>query len=451
MNAAALIYSHSISPRLQYVADFLSNYYGHSFNIISDKEKYRTSDFLCKINYSHQPLLAEEIFIYSNELLFDISVRPVSIECFNSDINRPDGYNQQHGYKAFFKTAGDFEFDILAAIFFLLSRYEEYLPHKKDEFGRYPHQESLAFREGFLQLPLINIWLEDFRLLVSSKNPQFQIPKQQFQLIATYDIDMAWSYKNKGFLINAGNFFKSILHLKFDQALNRVKTIQKKTKDPFDSYEWMEELHSKYDLKPIYFFLVAIKKGKHDKNINVRNENFRQLIKSIVSKSDIGLHPSWASGDDHTLLKKEKELLEQISGKEITSSRQHFIRMELPTTYQKLLQTGIQNDHSMGYGSINGFRASYAGRFQWYDLKNERQTDLTIHPFCFMDSNAYYEQKLTAEEGFAEMKEFYEVIKSVNGTMITLWHNSFLGTAKEFVGWKEVYEKFVAYLKKEMK
>ncbi|MGZ8538785.1 MAG: hypothetical protein ACXWV9_11005, partial [Flavisolibacter sp.] len=209
---------------------------------------------------------------------------------------------------------------------------------------------------------------------------------------------------------------------------------------------WMDELHSKYNLNPVYFFLVAIEKGKHDKNINVDNAEFRQLIKSIASKYKSGLHPSWASSDNDALLKKEKELLEQITGKEINTARQHFIRMELPDTFHQLLKAGIQHDHSMGYGSINGFRASYANSFKWYDLKNEKQTELTIHPFCFMDANAYYEQKLSAEEALIELMQYYEVIKSVNGTMITLWHNNFLGTAKEFEGWRGAYEKFVAIL-----
>ncbi|MGZ8538528.1 MAG: DUF7033 domain-containing protein, partial [Flavisolibacter sp.] len=209
-----LIFSVSISPRLQYVVDFLSGYYGHSFEIISDEQNYRDSDSACKINYSHQRIVQEEIFIESTSLLFETTVRPVNIECFFVNKNRPDGSSRPDGYKALFKTPGDFEFDIFAGVFYLLSRYEEYLPYTKDEFGRFPHQESIAFREGFLQLPLVNIWLEDIRSLVSSKNSKFKIQNLKFQFIPTYDIDIAWSYRNKGILKNAGGILKSILQLK---------------------------------------------------------------------------------------------------------------------------------------------------------------------------------------------------------------------------------------------
>ena len=120
------------------------------------------------------------------------------------------------------------------------------------------------------------------------------------------------------------------------------------------------------------------------------------------------------------------------------------MRFSLPVTYQRLLALGITNDYSMGYGSINGFRASVATPYFWYDLKNEERTRLQIHPYCFMDANAYYEQKLSPEAALEELSQYLNILPSVNGTMITIWHNSFLGTDPEFEGWREVYEQFVA-------
>jgi hypothetical protein len=113
-----------------------------------------------------------------------------------------------------------------------------------------------------------------------------------------------------------------------------------------------------------------------------------------------------------------------------------------------LLAAGITNDYSMGYGSINGFRASIASSYYWYDLKKEEQTGLLIHPFCFMDANSYYEQNFSAEEALEEMVQYYQTIKQVNGTMITIWHNSFLGTCNEFEGWREVYQQFITLVSK---
>ena len=97
----------------------------------------------------------------------------------------------------------------------------------------------------------------------------------------------------------------------------------------------------------------------------------------------------------------------------------------------------------MGYVSINGFRASIASPFHWYDLEKEQTTPLIIHPFCFMDANSFHEQKFSAQQALEELFQYYHSIKSINGRMITLWHNNFLGDGEEFTGWRDVYARFI--------
>lgn len=432
-----LIFSHTITPRLQYVTDFLTQYYGLQLKLISDEERFIKATDTCKINYGYHRLDSHEIFIHSHALLFETSVRQVKIECF-----------EKNNFKAFFKNEGDYGFDLFAAMFYLITRYEEYLPHQKDVYGRYAHENSVAFRENFLHLPLVNIWLEDFKKLLIEKDSTLKFKDQEFSFLPTYDIDIAWSFRNKGFKRNVGGILQLLLKWKFRKMVQRIRVIKGKRQDPFDSYEWMDQLHEQFKLQPIYFFLVAKERGKYDRNIDVTNVEYQQLVQSISSKYSIGLHPSWASGNLPSLLTKEKATLEQITNQTINSSRQHYIRFELPSTYRKLLALGLTNDYSMGYGSINGFRASIATSYYWYDLKNEEKTSLLIHPFCFMDANSYYEQQLSPDAAFEELMQYYHAVKSVNGMMITIWHNNFLGTDEAFAGWREVYEKFVSTIVK---
>jgi hypothetical protein len=140
---------------------------------------------------------------------------------------------------------------------------------------------------------------------------------------------------------------------------------------------------------------------------------------------------------------KEKDNLEEITKQSIIHSRQHYIRFNLPDAFRKLLAAGITNDYSMGYGTINGFRASIASPFYWYDLQKNEATNLLVHPFCFMDANSFYKQKFSSEQALEELLSYYNEIKKVNGTMITIWHNSFLGTDNLYKGWKEIYLKFL--------
>jgi hypothetical protein len=427
-----IIYSHTLTPRLQYVVDFLSQYYSTTIKIICDEEKYVAHPDPHKINYSYHRLLPGEVWIHSHVLLFESTIRPVKIECF-----------ELRGYKAFFKAEGETGFDLLAAVFYLLTRYEEYLPHQKDIYGRYAHQNSVAYKEGFLHLPLINIWLEDFRKLLQQRLTHLVLPASNFQLQTTYDIDIAWSFRNKGFKRNAGSLLKLFLTGKWRSLRYRLKVIRGREQDPFDAYEWMDNLHQQHRLRPIYFFLVAERAGKFDKNIDTKNGSFQNLVKDISTKYKVGLHPSWASADQPNLILTEKSWLEKTSEQPINSSRQHYIRFDLPATYRRLSAAGISDDYSMGYGSINGFRASVTTPFFWYDLKEEKKSALRIHPFCFMDANSYYEEKRPPAEALQELIQYYAVTNSVKGTMITIWHNSFLGTDPAFDGWRETYEQFV--------
>lgn len=433
-----IVYSHTLTPRLQYIVDFLSEYYRIPIRVVCDEEKYLAHTDPHKVNYSYHRLLPGELWIHSHVLLFESTIRPVKIECFGL-----------HGHKAFFKAEGDTGFDLFAAVFFLISRYEEYLPHQNDSYGRYAHTSSLAFKESFLHQPLVNIWLEDFRTVLETHFTGLRLGKPKFSFQPTYDIDIAWSYRHKGFRRNTGAMFKLFFSGKWSSVMSRIRVLRGKQQDPYDAYAWMDNLHQRAGLKPLYFFLVAKQKGKYDKNIDVQKAGFQQLVQQAAANYTIGLHPSWASSDNQIILPKEKSWLENVSRQTITASRQHYIRFHLPTTFRRLIAIGIRDEYSMGYGTVNGFRASIATSFYWYDLKAEAKSPLRIHPFCFMDANAYYEEKKESKEALDEMLTYLDAVRVVNGTLITIWHNSFLGTDETFRGWREAYEQFVLQAKTE--
>ena len=172
----------------------------------------------------------------------------------------------------------------------------------------------------------------------------------------------------------------------------------------------------------------------------------KRLIREQAKIHSIGLHPSWLSNRHNSILIKEKKKLEKIAGNPIVNSRQHYINFNLPETFQQLLAAGIQNEFSMGYGSINGFRASVASSFFWYDLSIEKTTTLRLFPFCFMDANSYYEQKQNTEESLKELMHYKKECEKVNGLLIPIFHNNFFGGEVEFLGWQELYTQFIASL-----
>jgi len=372
------------------------------------------------------------IHIRPHGLLEQKAIRPQSM-----DMGRWDDL------PVFFLTEADLPFDIFSAAFFLVSRYEEYLPHEKDEYGRYSHQNSLAFREGFLGMPLVEQWVMKLRERVGLIFPAERLGTRDLSFVPTYDIDHAWCYLHKGSLRTAGQLARDLLAGRFTSLVSRLRVLRGTEKDPYDMYEWLDALHRRHGLEACYFFPLAVRVQGYDRNVSPYSESLRALMAGLDQHNRTGIHPSWRSGDSETVFRVELSLFHAITGHAPGCSRFHYIRFTLPQDYRKLLRYDIREDHSMGYGTVNGFRASVSMPFPWYDLEKEEETPLEVHPYCWMDANSHYEQGCSPEDAFTELMRFHELLRDVNGRMVTISHNNFLGTGPGFVGWRDMYQRFL--------
>lgn len=422
-----LVYTPHITPRIGYIIQLLKERWQIEVAVTEDAEIFKQSAHV-KLQYCNERLSVDGFFIQSTGLLLEQNIRSQRINCFEWEDN-----------KAFFKTNDDLGFDLFSAVFYLITRYEEYLEYEPDEYGRYAHWNSLAWKEGFLHQPLIDIWLMKFEGKLKQRFSLFTTRHSLFTFLPTYDIDIAWSYKHKGLLKTFGAV------LKYPATLaKRLRVLSGKETDPYDSYAWLQQLHEQYQVQPIWFFLLAKRQSKYDKNISSSKPALQQLIRSTVSKDSIALHPSTQSTVNTTLLKEEKDLLQWISRKKITATRNHYIQFHLPHSYRTLIDHDFTEEHSMGYGTVNGFRASTSHSFLWFDLEKEETSALRVHPFAYMEANSFYELHQSPDEALKEIKQLCAEVQKVNGTFISIFHNHFLGTEPMFKGWREMYESFIA-------
>jgi len=385
-----------------------------------------------RINYSSNRFHAQECWIEPHALLFEENIRSVPITV-----------SANGSFPIFFCGRGDLGFDVWAASFYLISRYEEYLPHRLDGYGRYEFSQSLAATNQFLHRPLIDEWMMALCGCLRSYFPSLLFKSIEFQHLATYDIDESYAYRYKSLLRLLGGGLRNLLQGRLVVLATRLRTGAGLQKDPYDIYSLLPEMHPPGTDRPLFFFHVAAKWGRYDKNLSPHHPAQQKLIRSLSGLYAIGLHPSWRSGDEPSLLKSEKKVLEKLAGQPITASRQHYIRFYLPETYARLLDAGITDDYSMGYGSVNGFRAGTSRSFFWFNLKRNEVTSLRVHPFCYMDANSFFESGQSFNEAEAEWRGLEQSIRRVKGRMITVWHNTFLGTEKRFSGWRERYVKWL--------
>lgn len=418
-----LIYATSISNRLRYICHFL---WGENAVLTDDWAVIDHSE-LPKINYSDTQNKAC-IWIQPCGLLEEKGIHKKEHISLGKWEEMPVLFAQKEG----------FPFDILAASFYLITRYEEYFPAELDKFGRYAHTESVAFQNDFLHLPMVDIWLNQFHIFIQKTFPQYQPPTIPFSYKPTFDIDVAFKYKFKPLWRQVLKSLQNIYTGHLVELKGRIKVRCGNQKDPYDIYT--ELLENVRHWQPIFFFPLANKIKANDRNLPPRDKRFQQFIRQIASRINTGIHPSWQSGDHPALLTEEIRILEEITCSKVMRSRQHYIRMRLPETYHLLITNGILEDYSMGYPTRNGFRASTSRPFYWYDLTEEKTTGLLIHPFAFMDANSKYQLHQSPEEAAQELEMLYRQVQKSGGQFISVHHNEFFTELPEFEKWRaEMY------------
>ena len=429
-----LIYTHKITHRNKYIFNlFFKDTLGVDFTLISDPEEFKLFNGV-KLSYTTTPI-CDELFFCSRNLLFETGISEQNISIFE--------YNNS---KVFFATGkiSAIPFDIFAASFYLVSRYEEYLPHIRDEHDRFDAKDSIAFINGFLQKPIVNTWINWIKELLQKKYPHLIFPEKKYEYISTIDIDNAYAYREKGFTRSIGGYLKSILKFDFHEIVERTKVILRLQKDPYDTYDFQLDVLKKYKFRSIYFFLLG-DYGVNDKNLPIESKRFQALIKRIGDYAYVGIHPSYGSNKSSEQLKKEVGRLSKVLHRDVTLSRQHFLKLTLPETYRNLIDLDITDDYTMGYASQIGFRASICTPLNFYDLDMDIETKLKIHPFAVMEGTLKYAMKVQPEEAFKKIKPLIDEAKAVNGVFVSLFHNDSLNNEKLWLGWRAVYEEMVEY------
>ncbi len=424
------IYTPEITNRIRYIFElFFTEQLRVDHRLVSNLDEFRAID--------------GPKFCYDSQVLPDTMCFGAVFLLFEKGVNKQEIEVSEYDYlKVFFPVRGEeyvLPFDPFAASFYLVSRYEEYMPHKLDQHGRFPASESLAYREGFLQVPLVNYYIKLVKTKLQERFPDLKFKPRKFKYKPTYDIDSAFAYKNKGLIRNVGGLAQEVLAGEFGNASRRMQVLAGVQPDPFDTYDYLRQLHNKYKLNPAYFFLIG-DYDEYDKNISSSITEFQELIKGVADYAEVGVHPSYASNHKPGKLKKEIRRLNRILKRDITISRQHFLMLRFPQTYNRLIEHDILEDYTMGYASALGFRASIASSFHFYSLEQENKTQLKVYPFPIMDATLNYYLKQTPDEAMQAISPIIDEVKQAEGLLITLWHNNSFCEENEWVGWRHVYE-----------
>ena len=430
-----------ITNRHHYVFDFLFNEnLGLHYTVTSDISQFEQNNDSQKINYSgkqHDTPNCLEIFNqgFLEENQIHHTFQPDVLNSGKATLLFPAPANSTF----------DFGFDIFSACFYLLSRYEEYQNFEPDKHNRFCSSSSLAKKFDFIKFPLIDNWIELIRVRINSIS-DLKIEKAKYTFQPTYDIDIAWAFKHKGFIRTLGLLVR-LLKSKNKQINKDIyNTLFNNKKDPYQVFDDLDNLHKTYSISNVIFFFAVGKWSAFDKNTSISNLEFQSLIQETHKKYELGIHPSYRSNMHIDILKSELKSLEKTVGENILKSRQHFLKLSFPTTYQNLIQQGIKEDYTLGYSDCIGFRASCSRSFLWYDLSEEKTSTLRLFPFQVMDVSLFNYMNLSPEEALDHTAEIISYLHSFGGTFRTIWHNSSFYTEE---GWTVEKQKMYESILKE--
>jgi hypothetical protein len=427
-----LFYAPEITPRVEFVIDFLfQTILGVKPAFTNRQSEFIQSD-LPKINYSPTKL-SSGLFLKAHSLLFEKTIT-------KQDITEAE----YAGNRLFFSTSEDsfLPFDPFACSFYMVTRYEEYLLETTDEYDRFADSANILVSFGLNHKPIVDqmaYWIAE---KITAEFPEFKIRKRNFQFLTTIDIDNAWAFKNKSLIVSSGAIVRALIHGQFRELQQRLVVFLGLQKDPYDTYKYILDTYRGL-LDHIHFFFLIGDRNRFDKNISYKNKAFRQLIIDLATVCEVGIHPSYASNQKLWMFEKEKDRLESIVRKTVTKSRQHFLKLRFPKTYQNLLKSDITDDFTMGFASLTGFRAGTCTPFPFFDLSINKGTQLTIHPFQVMDVTLKNYLHLDPEETWPIVEELMLEVKKVNGTFVSLWHNESLKNSGQWLGWRKVFEQIL--------
>ncbi|MEM0488462.1 MAG: polysaccharide deacetylase family protein [Candidatus Bathyarchaeia archaeon] len=327
--------------------------------------------------------------------------------------------------------------DIAGSIFFMLTRYEELVLSDRDEHGRFPAKASLAYRENFLDRPIVDEYVEILWACIKRLWPNLERKKQMYWVWLSHDVDEPLAIVgrpwHKVFRSVMGDLIK---RQSIDLAIQRLvaRATGNYERDPYNTFAFIMDLSERYGLKSTFFFKAGCTNPRFDANYSIDNPWVQKLMRTIHERGhEIGLHPSYESYNRYEVMRAEyRKLVQSVEQlgifQEQWGSRQHFLRWENPITWQILDEVGLDYDATLGFADHVGFRCGTCREFPVFNLRTRQTLRLRERPLIAMDTTllSHRYMKLQAEEVLEQIRALSTTCRDYSGIFSLLWHNTSL-------------------------
>lgn len=329
--------------------------------------------------------------------------------------------------------------DIFGSAFFMLSRWEEFVVKDRDQHGRFDAEKAFSVTNGFIRRPVVNEYAMYLRSCLEWLGLQLS-PIPGGQITLSFDIDYIYKWKSLRNLFGAWK--RNFPHLQqcWSDSKSYLKSRSDKNYDPYYQIPYLLQSLAKKGMKAVFFIKAENYQTAEDNADYLPGDpSMRPLLGEILSAGhQIGLHPSYASFERAELIAQEKKLLEVAINQKIALVRNHFLRIQLPKTYQEYLNAGFTVDSSAMYTRYPGFRNGTCSSFRFFDFMKREETALTVVPLVAM---MYEDLGNEAEHVKEDMVQLSNPVHQFGGDAMILWHNSDLDTMQKKQAFEDLLDK----------
>lgn len=322
--------------------------------------------------------------------------------------------------------------DLFGSVFFMLTRWEEIAHQVRDFHDRFPAKESLAFRGGFLNRPVVNEYVEMLWNMMVHLGYRGERKFRAFKLVLTHDVDHL-DYPATGRILLGDLLKYRNIHLARRHFLRYLQT----GSNPFDYFDFLMSRSEKLGLQSRFYFLASQSGLPYDCRFYLDQERFRDLVARICRRGHlIGFHPGYYTYNDEARWQAEKSRLEQTLGCTVTEGRQHYLRFDVAQTFMIWENQGMETDSSLCYVDLEGFRCGTGDTFPVFDCMGRKQLRLRERPLIIMDGTLKKFREYDPETMVDCFRVYLQLARKYRMMLTLLFHNSFYG---EWEGYDVVY------------
>jgi len=322
--------------------------------------------------------------------------------------------------------------DVFGSAFFMLTRWEEYVTQHTDDKDRFLGEFSLAFRNSFLQRPVVNEYVEFLWNVLRSLEINQNRRKRDYELIPTHDVDFLHFPKL------SRSDLKNKLRLKgIKERLAKLKHAI--FKDPYNTFSYLMARSEEFNTKARFYFVDG--QANHDAQEYLNTKRFHKLTDEIEQRGHIaGFHSGYYAFNSYAKAKEEKKRLEHSLKHTVTEGRQHFLRFKVPYTWKVQEQIGMKVDYTLGYHDHTGFRCGVCYEYPVFDFLERRSMNLWERPLIAMDTTLVFYNKYSPRQAAKKIQKLVEQVKKYSGQFVLLWHNTAVNHGR-WRKYREVFEK----------